>query len=167
MIKKAMFLIVLSLAILGASGCMTPDTQTMNRIYNAGYVAAVLYTSKEKPSAETVVGINDTIVFVTSTIEKLDSTNSYSKILIPIVNDYIVNNSNISDIDKPLVQIASTYVLMSLDDMLINVPVSDNSGYRYMKQFGTGFADGINAYSPSTEVQGVLNRGYDRANYIP
>ena len=147
------------------TGCiLTNIEQNKQFVYDAGYAASIIYVDREKPSAELKSNIVDTVNFVVSNVSETNTLTSYSATLRPVVTEYIAK-SNFKPVNKIGVMIASKYVLTCVDGLLAKVNttnVTSNVGYIYVKEFSTGFVDGMGATSFSPEVSYIIESGYKK-----
>lgn len=143
--KKLIMLTVCCMSIM-IVGCKTFESNQNSYVYNAGYTSAIIWVSKEKPSDQLKSNIVDTVNYI---IEAAGSTNlgtTCNEVLTPIVDNYIANNSKFSNNDKVVIKLASMYILTQANGMLNQLNTSNvtsNVTYTYVKEFGTGFRDGI------------------------
>jgi hypothetical protein len=163
--KKMIQLLVCGMLMIGV-GCttMTP-AQKGEQVYNAGYTAAIIYVEREKPTPIVKSNIVDTVEFIAANVSETNVVASYKKTLTPVVNNHIDKSDKISPANKPLVKIASVYVLSSVDGLLSQVNttnVTSNIGFIYVKEFSTGFSDGIKATYTVPEISYIMKTGYKK-----
>lgn len=158
-------IITICACIFMLTGCiLTNIEQNKQFVYDAGYAASIIYVEREKPSAELKSNIVDTVQFIVSNVSETNTTTSYSTLLRPVVTEYIAK-SNFKPTNKIGIMIASRYVLTSVDGLIAKVNttnVTSNVGYVYVKEFSSGFVDGMGATSFSPEVSYIIESGYTK-----
>lgn len=127
-------------------GCKTIESNQNSYVYNAGYTSAIIWVSKEKPSDQLKSNIVDMVDYIIVSAGTTNLGTTCNTVLTPMVHDYIMKNDNFANSNKVLIKLTSTYILTQANSMLTQLNTSNitsNISYNYVKEFSTGFKDGI------------------------
>lgn len=120
--RKSLSIVLAS--VIGASliftGCTLNESQTKQIAYQAGIFTTLGWFAIDNPPLVVKDQVKDIIVLVSSNAVKVGTERTYSEVLLPIVETYIV--SNIQPNIRPLVYAGSMSILGGMDIMFAGQP---------------------------------------------